>query len=351
VAKRPTIKDVALRAGVSLKTVSRVVNGEPGVRASTEEAVRRAIDELGFRRNDLAQSLRRRTSAGTIALVIGDVANPFYATIARAVEEYARQRDYLLITGSTDDDPDRERTIVTTLIERRVGGLLVVPAGRDHAYLAPEQRLGTPFVFLDRPPGNLDADAVVLDNHRGAMTGVAHLIAEGHRRIAVVSDSTSIYTAERRVAGFRDAMAAAGIPVDDRLLKVDVRDTQDAEKATYELLRMPEPPTAVFSINNRMTVGILRALSNVGQALAVSAFDDFELSDVVPYPIAVLSDNAFTMGQVAAELLFARLDGNARPFERVELPTTLVAHGHPGTTHPGTSPPGAPMSPESAAGR
>src|SRR5690349_12190969 len=163
----PTMRDVAREAQVSLKTVSRVVNGEPGVRPDTAERVRAAVERLGFRPNALASALRRQRS-GTIGLVIEDVSNPFYSAITRAVEEDARQRGLLVMAGSSDEDAARERQLVLALCDRRVDGLLVVPASRDHRYLLGELQAGMPAVFMDRPAGGIDVDCVLIDNIGGA---------------------------------------------------------------------------------------------------------------------------------------------------------------------------------------
>jgi len=171
---RPTMKDVAARAGVGLKTVSRVVNGEPGVTPDTERRVQEAIDALGFRRNDSARVLRKGSTA-SIGLVLEDLADPFYGPLSRAVEEVARAHGALLINGSSAEDPDREQELVLALCARRVDGLVVIPAGDDHRYLEPEIKAGVATVFVDRPAGRIDADVVLSDSFGGARDGVAHL--------------------------------------------------------------------------------------------------------------------------------------------------------------------------------
>ncbi|MET9972695.1 LacI family DNA-binding transcriptional regulator, partial [Streptomyces sp. NPDC006356] len=149
---RPTMKDVAARAGVGLKTVSRVVNGEPGVTPETERRVQEAIDALGFRRNDSARVLRKGRTA-SIGLVLEDLADPFYGPLSRAVEEVARAHGALLINGSSAEDPDREQELALALCARRVDGLVIIPAGDDHRYMEPELKAGVATVFVDRPAG------------------------------------------------------------------------------------------------------------------------------------------------------------------------------------------------------
>lgn len=184
---RPTMKDVAARAGVGLKTVSRVVNEEPGVTEDTISRVQAAIDALGFRRNDSARLLRKGRTA-SIGLVLEDLADPFYSPLSRAVEDLARAHSTLLFTGSSAEDADREQELVLAFCARRVDGLVIVPASEDHRYLEPEIAAGVATVFVDRPAEGIDADVVLSDNAGGTREGVAHLIAHGHRRIGFIGD-------------------------------------------------------------------------------------------------------------------------------------------------------------------
>lgn len=324
---RPTMVDVARVARVSLKTVSRVVNGEPGVRTETAARVREAVSVLGYRANDTARNLRRRQGPATVGLVIEDVRNPFYSSIARAVEEIARQHGHVVIIANSDENPAGERKAVGTLLERQVTGLLIVPAGRDHSYLLDEIRHGIPIVFMDRPARRVKSDEVLLDNVGGARLATSHLLERGHRRIGVVGDPPTVYTVAQRVRGFRAAMAAAGVAVDESLMRLGVRDVVQAEVATRELLSMTRPPTAVFTANNRASVGVLRALRGRESAFAVVGFDDFELADMLPVPVTVVKHEPEEMGRTGAELLFGRLAGDERPPQRIVLPTRLIPRG------------------------
>ena len=193
------MRDVAHTAGVSLKTVSRVINAEAGVTPATAAKVTEAIDALGFERNDLARSLRQGRSSSTLGLVIEDVANPFYSVVAQAVESVASERGFLLITASALEDAERERELVGALLRRRVDALLIVPAGPDHRYISSAART----VFLDRPARGIEADTVLLDNLGGARRAVEHLIAHGHTGIACVADTADLYTMRERITGYR----------------------------------------------------------------------------------------------------------------------------------------------------
>lgn len=322
--KRPRMTDVAAAAGVSTKTVSRVVNGEPGVKPATAERVLDAIGQLGFRRNYVARALRRGQRFRMIGLLIEDVANPFYSAIARGVEEATRDRGQLVLMASSDEDPGRERELALLFCETRIDGLLVVPAGDDHHYLLPELQAGMQVVFIDRPPGNVDADAVLLDNAGGARAATEHLLRRGHRRIAMVVDEMTIFTQRERWRGFCDALADAGHTIDDTLVRFGIHDAATAELVAHELLTFPSPPTAIFAANNRITTGILRALRDHGADVEVVGFDDLELAELLARPPSTISYDAAELGREAARLLTARLDGDASPAQRVVLPTELV---------------------------
>jgi len=323
--RRPTMRDVANSAEVSLKTVSRVVNGEPDVRPETAARVMAAIERLGFRRNELAYSLRNGR-ADAVGLVIEDLANPFYSAIAGAVEQEAHDRGHALLIGSCEEDPARERALVLRLLHRWVDALLIVPAGDDHRYLLGEQHAGTPMVFIDRPPGGIEADTVLLDNVGGARAAVAHLIAHGHRRVGFVGESRALFTAARRLDGYREALAQAGVAFDSTLVAVA---EGDAEHATRTLLALPpeQRPTALFCADNRNTVGALRALRDADPPVALVGFDDFELAELLPVPVTVVRFDAAALGVAAVRLAYARVDGDAGLPSREIVPCELVARG------------------------
>ena len=324
---RPTMTDVAVAAGVSLKTVSRVVNDERGVRPETAALIRDAIDRLGFRRNDMARALRSGQRTRTLGLVIEDVSNPFYSAITRGVEEVARRRGMLVIAGSSDEDPQRERELLHLLWERRVDGLLVVPTSDDHRYLLPELERGTRAVFIDRPPGKIDADVVLLDNTGGARAAVRHLLDHGHRRIATIGDEATIFTAIERLRGYREALEEAEVPIDPALIRLGAHDAGSAEVAVDDLLALRDPPTAIFTGNNRITVGALHALARGNRQVALVGFDDLELAELLSRPTTVVAYDAAEMGRQAAELLVRRLAGDATAPQRLVLPAKLIARG------------------------
>ena len=325
--RRPTISDVAAAAGVSPKTVSRVINREPNVRPELAERVLAAIGELGFRRNAMASSLRSGRQTATIGLIIEDLANPFYSTIAAAVARVARTHDSHLITVSSEEDPELERRQFLDLCQRRVDGLLIVPAGPDHSFARAEVEMGMRTVFLDRPPSGILADSVVIDNAAGARAGIEHLLAAGHRRIGVIVDSPAIYTARERLTGVRTALADAGVPYDDTLVRVGVADPGEAAHAVAAMLDGTDPPTAFFAGNNRIAVGAIQELYRRDDDAALMGFDDFELSALMPRPLTVIAYDVQELGRAAAVRLFERIGGDTSwPAEQV-IPTRLVRRG------------------------
>jgi LacI family transcriptional regulator len=326
----PTIRDVAALAGTSLKTVSRVVNGEPGVSPELDKRVRVAIERLDYRRNLAASNLRR--SGGrtrSIGLLLSNVINPLDGAIQRAIEEAALDRDVVVIASSIDEDAEREREMVGVFTARRVDGLIIKAAGHDQSYLTDQRRMSMSMVFVDRPPAFLDADAVVVDNEPGTARGVAHLIAHGHRRIAYLGALHTIVTAEQRVAGYRTALAAADLEPDDSLIHRDLQSSEQAHAVALQLLRGDNPPTALFAAQNMITIGVVRALRELDlhRTIAVVGFDDVPLFDLLEPAVTVLAQDPWAIGRQAAMTLFARLDGSAAPTRTHVIPVTLIERG------------------------
>lgn len=330
VARRPTMKDVAALAGVSLATVSRVVNGSSDVRPDLVVKVNAAVDKLGYRRDITASTLRRRDRvSASIGLIIEDVANPFFSAVHRGVEDVAWSRGVLVLAGSSDEQPDRERELAEAFAARGVDGLVIVPCGTDQSYLLREREMGTELVFVDRPPRFIDADAVVTDNAGGARMAVEHLLAAGHRRIAFLADRPSVFTAAERRSGYRGALLAAGVTPDPALELDGLVAPGPAEAATRELLALADPPTAIFAAQNLIAIGAVRALRALGRQheVALVSFDDVELGDVVEPGITVVQQDPYEHGRRAGELLFARLAGHDGPTRQEILATKLIARG------------------------
>lgn len=329
--RRATMRDVAALAGVSIKTVSRVVNAEPGVSVDLVERVESAALQLDYRPDLTASNLRRGRPAATLGLMLEDIANPFSGALHRAVDDAATERGLAVLATSLDEDPVRERAVVRTMIQRRVDGLIIVPTGTDQSYLRPEMEAGLAVVFVDRPPRFLDADTVVASNRAGAREAVEHLLATGHRRIAFLGDLMDIATAADRYKGYGDALAAAGIEVDQRIVRTDLHTRDSAQRAAEGLLRLPEgvAPTALFASQNLVTIGAIQALHlhDLQRLVALVGFDDIELGGVLDPGITVVAQDPYAIGRAAAELLFARLAGDRGPSQHRTISTRLIVRG------------------------
>jgi LacI family transcriptional regulator len=322
---RPTLRQVAELAGVSVKTASRALNGEVYVSQGTSARVLAAAEQLGFRLNGIASELRRGGTSSLVGFVTGDLANPFYSRLASGIERELRPLGLQLVTANTDEDPDRERRLIEALLQRRVQALLLVSTAGEHAFLARDLRRGVPLVFVDRPAVGLLADTVLLDNRRGAAEAIRHLVSGGHRRIGVVGDLSRLATHHERLEGVAEAMTEAGIPEWHELLRTDAHDVAAAESSARELLDLADPPTALFTTNNRITSGALRALRGVADPPALVGFDDFDLGDVLG--ITVIGYDVEEMGRRAARLALQRLSGSDEPARTVIMPTRLVTRG------------------------
>lgn len=327
---RATMRDVAALAGVSLKTVSRVVNHEAGVSEDLRERVAQAVGRLDYTHNLSASNLRRRHGrTGVVGALVQDVSNTFSVGLLRALEDAARERHCVVLAASLDEEAHRERALVADLVARRVDGLILMPSTLDQSYLASEVRAGLPTVFVDRTPSGIDADSVVTENRRGARAAVKHLISHGHTRIAVLSDLVAISTSADRMEGFEAAMRSAGARIDPRIVAADLRTSEDAQAALTTMLTGDDPPTAVFAGRNILSVGAIRALRSLdlSHRVALVGFDDFPLADLMTPALTVIRQDVRSIGRQAAELLFARIEGDRSPPRHVVSIPVLVTRG------------------------
>lgn len=338
---RPTMREVAALARVSPMTVSRVLRGSSGVSAENRERVEAAVRALGYRRNELARSLRQGRHTGTVGLIVTHLANPFYPRLALGIESVLSDAGSRVMLSNTGGDPDRERDAVADLSARRVDGLILVPAGTSQAYLAEELPGGPPVVTVTRPPVGLDADCVLVDDFGGAYAATRRLLALGHRRIAFLGNPPSGYTGSERYRGFCAALAEAGQqPREDYVRRIRHDESEGAiapaERAAAGLLALPDPPTALFATNNRNTLGAYRAVRRHGTRTTLAGFDDFELADLLTVPILVVSYDPDEIGRRAATLLSERMatdPADQPPPRRSVVPTRIVAYpGDPSIT-------------------
>ena len=322
------IRDVAKRAGVAPITVSRCINNSgycsPEVRARIEAAVA----ELGFVPNRLATGLRSKRT-NTLALVLTDITNPFFTTIARGVEDIASEAGFTVIFCNTDESLAKEQKYLQMLLEKRVDGILLVPAlnGIDSVNLIKKQ--GTPIVVIDRRLPDLQTDVVRCDSEGGAHDLTHLLISLGHRDIAILNGPRGVSTAKDRLAGYRRALAEAGIPKNKEYELFGAFTQESGFDMAHHVMEEAEKPTAIFAANNFIAFGAIKALQEmnlrVPEDIAVVGFDDLPAS-LVTFPfLTVAAQPAYEMGKKAIEILLDRLDGKMPDqFQEVVLPAEIV---------------------------
>jgi LacI family transcriptional regulator len=339
-ARSARMSDVARLAQVSTMTVSRVLNENPNVLDETRQRVFAAIEQLGYRRNELARSLRERRSR-QIGILVPNLYDPFFALCAHTVSAVAKEHSYAVSIATTDEDPEAEFDEASRMALRHTEGLIAIPAEAEPGtsrLLAPELE-SMVMVVLDRPiPGGEGrADTLLVQNRRGAQIGTEHLLSLGHKRVAFVGFSGHLYTMRKRRAGYRQAMELAGI----RPLAVAVPPAPGVTQARVrELLASKNPPTALFCANNLITLQTLHVLGRMGVQspgdLALLGFDDFATADLLRPGISVVRQPVESMARLAAEVLFARLaeDRPGTPPRRIVLPVELIVRGSCGARAP-----------------
>ncbi|MGW2646009.1 LacI family DNA-binding transcriptional regulator [Streptomyces sp. NPDC001393] len=352
----PTMADVARNAGVSVATVSHVLNGTRPVLPHTRQAVLDAIDALGYTPNTLARSLvTSRTRS--IGLAVSAISNPYFTEILQGVETAALAAGYSLLITDPHDDPGHERKVVQLLHERRVDGVIVAPSARPDELVGYLRRHSVPTVFLDRvidagvPGPGVDAgameglatgagagaacdedapwyDQVCADSAEPTARLVTHLAGRGHHRIGLVAGLPGLSTTSERVSGYRDGLSAAGLDFDERLLVSGNSESSGAEQATAALLALPEPPTALVTANNAMTIGALRALRRHGLSvpddIALCCFDDFAWADLFSPRLTAIAQPSRELGTLAVQVLLDRLAEPRRASRTVRLPCAFV---------------------------
>lgn len=329
--KNVTMKDVARAAGCSVATVSHVVNGTRNVSVELQNRVYEAMNRLGYRPDGVARGLKTKRT-GTIGLLISDILNPFYPMIVRGVEDYVHSQELSLILCNTDESLIKQSFCLDVLLEKRVDGIICTPAiGTTAEDFASIRAMRIPVVFIDRIVPGLTTHAVLTDNYRAAYEGTAHLISQGHRRIALIHGPHLVTTGRDRYSGYRDAIRDHGLEFDDRLtLQGDFR-----AEAAYGMVKdlfseEVDRPTAVFSTNNLMTLGALKALQTlrlrIPQDVAILSFDDTEWFQFTSPTITAIAQPIYDMGWEAARTLVKLLSKEETAEVRV-LPSRFVLRG------------------------
>ncbi len=325
----PTMKDVAAAAGVSLKTVSRHVNGATNIDPELAARISAAIVSLGYRHNLAAASIRPGRSAKVIGLVISDLANPYWSVIARAVERVCSANGYLLMTVSSEEDAERHRLLVDRLIAQRVDALIVAPPQRDTGEWAAPAASVVPLVAIDRPVAGVGnpsvVDTILADNAGGAEAATRELVRHGARNVLFLGDSLELYTMRERHEGYCRALGGAAHE-DSGLVVTSAHTAAEAASIVGEQLRAGRAD-AIFAANNRSSVGAIKAFTLAGVRLPLIGFDDFEAASLVRPGVSVVAQDVVRMGESAARAVLSRIAGTAPEPAVTVLPTSLVLRG------------------------
>lgn len=327
--RRPTLKDVAERAGVSMMSASRTLRGDRGVSATTRDRVLRAADDLGYRRNESARNLRLGGGSNLVGVIVTHLENPFYARLTLGVQQTIQARGMGVVLGNTEEDPDRERELIRNLLERGVDGIVVVPASYQHEHLSETATYGTPVVLAARPPTGVDVDCVLVDDFEGARQATRHLHHEGYDRIAFIGNPPAIYTGAERYRGYCAALDEQGLPAPDSYVDRSCTGATSAEQAAGRMLDSATPPTAIFTANNRLALGALRALG-ARRDIGFATFDELEYASLLDRIVTVVSYDPEEIGRRAGDLLGRRIDerlsgsvAERRPASRALVPVSL----------------------------
>jgi DNA-binding LacI/PurR family transcriptional regulator len=324
-----TLKDVADRAQVSISTVSRVINKEPLVKPKTKEKVEAAIAELKYLPNRVAQRLRSINSKNKIiGLVVPDIQNPFYVDVVRGVEECAYQQEFAVMIGNFNQDQNKEKLYLDILQSESIDGFIVAPSHGKDQHIMQVIENGYSVVCIDRGLNGMDVDVVKVNNEAGAFGAIEYLIHLGHRKIAHITGHPQIPTTVERVAGYENAMAKHNIEIDARLIKNSKSNYQSGAALMQELLDLADPPTAVFTANNLLTLGALKTIHENGLSIpddiSIVGFDDMYWSMSLNPPLTAVRQSGYDIGNRAAQLLLKKIANPDRPTSSVVLDTELI---------------------------
>ncbi|HEY0276413.1 MAG TPA: LacI family DNA-binding transcriptional regulator [Paenirhodobacter sp.] len=329
--KSVTIKDVAARADVSRATAARALNGYGSVGEEALQRVREAAHDLGYQGNRLAQALRHG-QLPIIGFVPGDIQNPFFARLAHDLDVDLRPSRHSLLIASSEEDLAQECELVENLRALNVRGIIVAPTSDEsRAHLLRLIDDGIPLVLIDRVPGDIACDSITVDNQSGARDAVNFLLANGHRRIALIHDDSRISTARERLEGYLMALRARGIVPEDQLIAVSRSTVEYAIDATIRLFSQSDRPTALFTVDSLMTQGALLGLRSMGLSVprdvSLIGFDDFDLATFTDPQVTVVAQPIPQIGPLAVKMILDRIGCNLAPPRHIRFPTRLIVRG------------------------
>ncbi|MEH7130233.1 LacI family DNA-binding transcriptional regulator [Neobacillus drentensis] len=307
---KPTIEDVAKLANVSIATVSRVINNQGGVRKITEEKIVNAISELGYIRSAVARSMKRKET-NTIGIIVPDITNPFFPHVVAGIEQKAREKGYYTILSSTNESPIIEEEIVKIFIERGVDGVIITTANETGNHIKLLQDQGIPIVAVDRAIKNFEVDTVLVDNVNGAYQAIRQLILQGHEKIGIICGPQNTTPGRERYIGYKKALEEYNIPFDSSLVYQGDFKENSGYKGALHLFYSKNRPTAIFSSNNQMTIGCVKALTELdwklGEEVSFIGFDDVEIATFIKPKLSVVSRPMTTIGEIAFQLVYERI--------------------------------------------
>jgi LacI family transcriptional regulator len=327
--KVPRLVDVARRAKVNISTVSRIINNKNRISLETQEKVRKVMRELGYRPSRVARRLRARSGQrNLLGLIIPNIQNPFFADLARGVEDVAYRNNYAVLLCNYDENQEKQQFYLDVMQAESVDGIILPPLHEEDAAFVKLVQNGIPLVCVDRSVTNVAVDEVTIDNQRGAFEAIQYLIQKGHRRIGLITGPVDTSTGRQRLRGYESAHATAGYTVETELIRYGDFKQDSGHRLAIELLSLPHPPTALFVCNNLMTIGALEAIFERRQSIpgqvAIIGFDDLPLASVFNPPLTVVRQPAYEVGKAAAELLLRRFEDPRKPVESIKFSPELI---------------------------
>jgi len=328
--KNSTLKDLEKATGVSKSTISRVFNNPEKVKSSTLKLVRKKAEELGYQPSRVARRLQAgRGKAKVIGLIIPDIMNPFFAEITRGIEDVALKNGYALILNNSNESLERQRVCLDTLRMEGVDGIILPPVHEEDEYVKELIDNGLNMICIDRVIKNTSVDSIRSDNRKGAYMAVSHLIELGHKRIAYIGGLPSISTTQERLEGYREAFSDFGLDVEKNLILIGDSKQKSGERLTEQLVKMENPPTAIFTGNNMTTLGAYVALNrlkiSIPKEIALVGYDDVPWADALNPPPTVVDQSTYEIGKRAAEMLLLRIKNpDSSPVKLMLEPNFIV---------------------------
>lgn len=325
-----SVKEIAKAAGVSTATVSRVLNGSDKVRESTAKRVMQVVEDMNYRMDHVARRMKvKQTDSLVIGLVITDIDNPFFSSVAKGVEDVASKNKLVTMICNTNENPEKERFFLNAMLSEKVSGAIIVPTTGNLDFFQDLVEDGFPMVMVDRKPKNLKIDSVSLNNKKGSYEAVKKLIDNGHKRIGVVGGIKGLSNTEERLAGYFQALEEAGIErIDDLIVYGDYVES-GGRRAIDKFMSLDVPPTAIFSTNNLMTLGCIKELYkrklSIPDDVAIIGFDDSTWAEALIPPLSTVKQPGYELGVNAAELLIKRLrNGDSNTIDVVLNPELVI---------------------------